>query len=488
VRPGRLVPVLAAAVATLAAGCVPFFVSIAAWPEIVTPAWFVAQGWPLYERIFFPHTPLLILVTALGGRLFGFGAPLLRALVAIPMAAAAALVVLGSRPGRSSGVFSGLLVGVPLVILWTVYTEGPALWPEPFLAPAFLGAALLLERFERSGHRRMLAGGALLLGASVLVKQTSAWAGIAALAWLLLRSRRRSVETVGLFAAGLAVPFGLFAVGWGLARRTAAHLTWTLIVPLFTPLASEIAAPPGPADFHEAFVLFLAIPALALADCALAGRRARSPAGWIALGCLGMAWPRWGLLHLAGAVGLAALLSSRAVVILAVAARRFGRKGLSSGRRLALAGGAAALLVAGAVAVAGAGPLLLSMIGGPVFHWDDSSTARFAEAVRKRLPPGHELLVFDAPQNIYPLTRTLAPGRLYVNPSFWYCLDKDGVDARLVSALDARPGLLVLFHEPLSSASRLRETALWRFLASRTRTLERLDGTTSFRVVEPRAH
>lgn len=477
--------VVATALGAAASGLAPFVLSVSAWPEIVTPAWFVTRGVPLYEGIFFPHTPLLILLTALAGGLFGFNAPLLRCLVALPMAAAGALLVVGTRPGHRSGARFGLFLGVPLFVLWTVYTEGPALWPEPALAPLILGATLLLERFEKTGSRRALGAGALLLGTAVLVKQTSAWAGLAALAWLLLRSSRRSWPAVLLLSSGVAAPYAVFAAGWGLLGRTTAHLTWTLVLPLLSQHAPEIATRPDAADLHEALALFLAIPALGLALRALPGSRLRSPAAFLVAGCAGMAWPRWGLLHLSAAVGVVSLLLARAAPALLTAARRGRRRSLRSGGRLAFAAGAGAFLTGAAVAVAGAGPLLLDRIGGPLFHWDDRATSVLAASVRRRVPPGGELFVFDAPQNLYPLTGTRFPGGLYVNPSFWYYLNKEGLDGRLVAILAARPGLPILFHEPWASETALRRTELWRFLSTRTRVAERLDGSTSWRVVAP---
>src|SRR5207244_3982425 len=83
-------------------------------------------------------------------------------------------------------------VGVPAVLLWTVYVQGPALWPDSWMSPFVLGGALALERFERTGRVRPLTLGGLLLGLAVIVKQTSAWVSLAALVWLGLGSRRRS--------------------------------------------------------------------------------------------------------------------------------------------------------------------------------------------------------------------------------------------------------------------------------------------------------
>lgn len=459
-----------AALAALGAGALPFFVSVTAWPEIVTPAWFVTQGLALYDQILFPHTPGLILLTALAGRSFGFEAAVLRALPALSLAAAAALLVGGTRPHRVSGTgaLAGFLAGLPLLVLLCVYTDGPALWPEPFLAPFFLAGVLLLERHERTGATGLLLAAGTVFGLAILVKQTAAWPLAAAFLWLAVRSRRRRARAAAAFAAAAAAPYLAFAAGWAIAFRTLAHLRWTLVYPVFSGLSREIATPLTAAGAHETLVLALPLAAFVLAGTALGPRgRLRSPLVVVAAATAGMAWPRFGLLHLAGSIGLLALAAARGILLI----RRAGLRA----RRRARPGALAALALSGAsqavvfgVAVLGAGALLADAARGPVFFWDDSATRALAESVRARVPPGGELFVFDSHQGLYPLTRTRAPGELYVNPQFWYCLARDRGDDRLVAALAARPGLPVLFREPLADVAAVRATRTYAFLASAT--------------------
>ena len=458
-----------AALAAILAGALPFAVGTTAWPEIVTPAWFVTQGVHLYDDILFPHTPLLILATAAAGSLFGFSASVLRALPAVSLAAAAALLVAGVRPHRASraGPLAGFCVGLPLLVLLNVYTEGPALWPEPFLIPFFLGGVLLLERHERTGGPGVLAAAGLVFGVAILVKQTAAWPFLAALLWLASRSRRRSRRAAATFAAAGALPYAGFALSWALAFRTLGHLRWTLIYPVFSGHAREIATPVTSADVHEALVLALPIAALLLGGAARGpSARLRSPLVAVALATSGMAWPRFGLLHLAGATGLLALASCRGLLFLRAGARNARRVSRTALGALALSGAAQSVVLG--VAGLGAGPLLVDAVGGPVFFWDDSATRALAESVRARVPAGGELLLFETRQTLYPLTGTRAPGGFYVNPGFWYYLKRDGADERLVAALQAKPGLPILFREPLADAEAVRATRVYRFLASST--------------------
>ena len=366
-----------------------------------------------------------------------------------------------------AGVLTGFCVGLPLLVLLCVYTEGPALWPEPFLAPFFLAGVLLLERHERTGGARPLLGAGLVFGLAILVKQTAAWPFAAALLWLALRSRRGSLRVAAAFTAAGTLPYAVFALAWALAFRTIAHLRWTLIYPVFSGHAKEIAAPPSSADVHEALVLALPLAALLLAGRAGRAARLRSPLSLVALATTGMAWPRFGLLHLAGAAGLVVLASCRATLFL----RAIARRARALRRRTALVAAAlsfCALAIVLGVAVFGAGPLFVDAVGGPVFFWDDSTTRALAESVRARVPPGGEVLVFGAHQTLYPLTGTRAPGNFYVNPVFWYYLRRDHADERLVAALAARPGLPVLFHEPLADAEAVHATRTYSFLLDDT--------------------
>jgi hypothetical protein len=153
---------------------------------------------------------------------------------------------------------------------------------------------------------------------------------------------------------------------------------------------------------------------------------------------------------------------------------------------MAPAGAAAGLVVTLGVAALGAGPLLIDRLGGPLFYWDDSVTRAETASVRARVPRGGELFVFGARQTLYPLTRTRTPGGLYVNPFFWYCLNRDGGDERLVAALRARPGLPVLFRAPSPGEEQVRATRVFAFLRASTEPDGPGPGDTTWRrVVRP---
>jgi len=471
----------------IVAGAVPFLFAITAWPEVVTPSYLIARGLRLYDDIKFPHTPLLTLSVAAGSRFAGFGEGLLRGHVALTMAFTAALLVLGVRPHRRRGFTAGafgLFAGVPLYVLLVSYTEGPALWYEPAIAPVLLGATLLLERFEIEGHASALAAAGLLLGAAVLVKQTSAWAPAAALLWLLVRSRRRNARSTLVLTASIAAPYAVFALIWAVLYRTKAHVFWTLVVPLFHPFAKEIAVRPDAAALHESIVLFFPIAAFALLRRALPARALRSPLPWVALGGFGTAWPRFGLLHFAASIGILTVLLARSALVLSVVLRRWARQGTAGRGLVPAALGTAFLLVPAGVLTLGAGPLLLDRFHGPVFFWNDATTRSSVEVLRKRVRPGGEVFVYEAPhETLYPLLRAMPPGRFYVDPVFWYCLDKDGADETVVTNLKARPGLIVLYREPTEDAVEVRRTAIYRFLASSTDIVEKVDARTSVRKV-----
>ncbi len=469
-KPSR-VAASCAVLAALLAGALPFAVRTIAWPEIVTPAWFVTQGFRLYDGILFPHAPLLILLTAAAGALFGFSAAVLRAIPALALALTGVFLVLGAKPHGASrrGPIVGLFLGAPLIVLLAVYAEGPALWPEPFLAPFLLAGVLLLERAERTGRARDFAAAGLVFGTAILVKQTSAWAALAAGLWILFRSRRRGSRAALLFAAAAALPYVAFLLTWALAFRTLAHVRWTLVYPVFSGMSREIATPLMAANVHESLEVFVPFAAITLAGATLpTGVSRRTPLVGVAIGAIGMAWPRPGLLHLSAVTGLAALAAVRTALALPAVFRRLHRVRSPRGRVLAPAASAALLAVFLGVAILGAGPLLLDRLGRSLYYWDDAVTRAEAASVRAHVPAGGELLVFGGRQTLYPITGTRAPGGLYVNPSFWYCLNRDDGDERLVAALRARPGLPVLFRAPSPADEHVRATRVFSFLETGT--------------------
>ncbi len=487
IRSRNLRYIILVAAGAVAAGLPAFFLFFAVWPEVVVPAYFASRGGLLYETIFFPHTPLLILGLAAAGKMFGFSALVIRAVAAASLAASGVLLVLGVRPIRKgvSGPLAGLLIGVPIFVLWNVYMEGPTIWPEPFMAPFLLGALLSLENFLKTGRNRPLVAAGLLVGAAILTKQTAAFTIPPVLVWLvLILPFRRSFRAATIFLASAALPYLAFVLVWGAIFRTASHVRWTFVVPVLSGFAGDIGARITGKDLLESLATFLIFPSLMLVAGSLPGSRAwRSPALWVAIGVYGMTWPRWGLLHLAGATGIVALTAARAAIVSVAAFRRWRRR--SAGRRklVSFAVGEALLLIHVAVAVLAGGALALRGLGGPAFLWDDPATAAVAEKVRARVGGGRFLNVYIAYENLYPLIGASTPDGSYVNPSLWYLLSRENVGERLVSGLSRHPGLLVLFREPRAPEQPLRETSLYRFLMEHTDVVGEIEPGTVWRVV-----
>ena len=472
----------------LGAGAPAFFEFFRVWPEIAAPAYFVSRGWQLYENVLFPHTPLLILLTAALGKVFGFSSLLFRGIAGLSMAVCGALIVCGVRRNSHSGSahVAGLIVGVPLYVLWTIYADGPTLWPEPFIAPFLVAAALALERFEGTGQKSWIIGAGFLLGLAVLLKQTAAWVVIAGVLWVAIGSRRRSPSALLTLAAASALPYLAFVAFWALAFGTMSHVRWTLVVPLFSGLAREIRTGISPDDLHEALAMFAIVPAAFLLTRALPAESAlRSPIALLALGVGGMAWPRPGLLHLSAACGLVSLLAARSVLTIWDVLRTWSRR---SGALLELGSfalGSALTATHLGVALLGGGSFALDGLGGPAYYWSDPATAEVTAEARSRLAAGEAFLNFSrAHENLYALTGTTIPGATYANSTFWYVLNKYGTERRILSALSGQPGTLVLFSEPSDDdADIVRRSELYRFLIRRTEIVGKAGGGAVWRRV-----
>lgn len=477
------VSALAPAFAAIAAFASAFLLEVTAWPEMVAAAWHVAHGWTLYERVIEPYTPGLILLTAGAGRLVGFSPALFRVLAGLPLALCAFLAVSSVRSPRERLIRA--LLAPLLLALWAVYFEGPALWPDPFLAPLLLAAGLTLRSWSLTFENRFLYRAGLLFGLAILFKQTSAWALLAATLWCLASGRRDSVATSARLFLTACAPYAAFAAAWAFAGRTFAHLRWTLFIPLHGH-AAEFGNAPDAQDLAEVIGPALVLPALALLARTLPRRPRTSPLAWIAVGAAFMAFPRWGLLHLSGATGLLVVLSLESIRALRITVAHANR--LRSRRRLLLAAGGAGLLLSHlGLALFGAGALASDALGKGVRYWDDSQLNLMSAEVSRRVPPGGSFLnYFAAGDNLYPRTGTYAPGGLYVNTMFWFFLNKDDLDARMVDALVQPPETLVLFAEPKEEwAAPARKTRLYRFINGQTDVVSRVDGETVWRVVRP---
>lgn len=484
-RPAAPRRLLAPAACGLAAGSVAFLCTVVAWPEMVVPAWMVSRGAVLYRDAIEPYTPALILLTASAGKLAGFHAGLFRALSAVPPAACAFLLVRAvprslPRPFRAALA----LASTALVVLWSVYFGGPELWPDVFVAPFVLAATLVLSRVARTAAASRLRAAGLLLGSAILVKQTSAWVLLGAVVWAVVAGGRERWRRATSLAAWGSLPYLVFAVAWAALFRTGEHLYWTLWLPV-SGHAAEIGSSTDLADLLEAVAPAMAFPAAGLLARAARGRGHRArPLPFLGFAVAGMAWPRWGLLHLAGSLGV--------VVLATLVAFRGGRAFLARGRRrspsrsaLAAAGvGAAFLACHVAVAGLGAGPLLAAELGGPVRYWDDARVREMARRAEAAAGPGGSFLNFGATyDNVYVRAATPPPCGLYVNVAFWFFLDKRGLDRRLTECVAAQPGLPVLFAEPEDPGGRLRRTAIHGLVRSRTEEVERLDERTTLRRV-----
>ena len=457
----------AAALASLAS-----FVGFVAWPELTASAYFLAHGWRLYDQVIEMYTPLLVGLVAGAGAVSGFDTPAFRSVLGAGLFVQGAILGLGVLRGRPTpSRVAAFGAGLAAVAVWTAYFDGYALYPDPFLAPFALGAVLLLERFDRTGRRRWLAWGGLVLGVGILVKQTFAWAAVGAALWLVFSARRRRSSAVVTLAGTVAAPYLAFAVLWGTVFGTSAHLRWTLLIP-FTHHAPDMGTAPDPADLTESVAPFLGLAALALLSPRRRPGAPSSPLFWIAVGTAGMAFPRWGLLHLSATTGVLALALARAVrtgLLVARRGRRYGR-GWRQAAALGTAGGLLATHVA--VGAAGGGNELLHQARSGVRYWDEPELRACAAEAARHLGPAREFFSYYATwDNVYVLARGFPPDALYVNPGPVFFLEADGLEDRLVAALAARPGLPVLYREPAGTELRwtARTVKLREFLAVRTR-------------------
>jgi len=436
----------------------PLFQTVFVWPEIVVPAYFISKGAILYRDVFFAHTPLFILLVSAAGRVLGWNGGLFRAIACFSLLMSGVAIAAGSR-GRAPWV---PVLGLIFLICWAPTFGIFAVWPDVVLGALALTAGLLLERDETFHRAGTFVGAAAVLGTAILIKQTAAWLAIGPLVRFVIRREKKT--RIATFLAIVAIPYALFGLGWWLVFRTTSHIAWTLIDPLFSSVAADTRKAFPPSEIVPALAPFLFL-AAATFWRRIAGESPLSPVGWIALSAVGMAWPRSDLLHLTAALPSLALLGARSAED-AMA----GRAGPGvPGEKLLRFGGWATSGVSAVLALASMLVLLKGPWSGPLYFWDDPSTAGIAREVRKRVPPGGRVFLFDlqGADNVYVIDSVLTPDSRYVNTNFWYYLRRHDVDRKTVSALRGFRGW-ILYREPGAGEIEIRATELYRFLTHGT--------------------
>jgi hypothetical protein len=272
---------------------------------------------------------------------------------------------------------------------------------------------------------------------------------------MVTTGNRRSLPA---FIAWASAPYAFFAVAWGAIFRTTSHIYWTLIVPL-SGHSGEIVAWRSETLVKGA-AMFAIVPIYLFLT-----RRWQSPLPWLAVAALGMAWPRIDIQHMSAALAILAVLTARSAEALT--------------RRNAPAFALAVVIALGAA-------LLTNWrLGAGVYYWQDRASLYYAEQVRRHVPPGGAFLNYNTQyETLYAITGTDTPLTTYVNPRFWYYLNKRGLGERFCRELASRHGTPVLFSwlDTRSDDVRIAGTCVYRILF-RARVAEQINPATSWRVI-----
>jgi hypothetical protein len=354
--------------------------------------------------------------------LFGAGS---FALVFLNLAASVAEVALARLVAREFLDDGGAWLAAVLVALLPVHVfYATEAHPDLPLAALTTLSALLFLRARKSDALGLYLASGLALGAGHLVKET-AFFGLAALAALGGRPRRRSLTVLAGFAAVVVLEMVFFwsAAGDPLHRLRGSGAQQAQIMtsefylrtaPTFRRLVADVPAMffwPGNANF----TYFSLLPLLALGGAVEAWRRRdvplRGPAGWaLGLAALLTFWPVTLLPYRPAMVAFPRIFLVAAVPLAILAASLLRRIPF---RAAAPAFGASALLALGAALV---------------LHGDgrrESAGARIAHAATRDLPvvsdprtieflrlydgyrPGRELRFWDAPAPAAPHYRVV---------------------------------------------------------------------------------
>ncbi|HEX9150277.1 MAG TPA: hypothetical protein VF958_14060 [Thermoanaerobaculia bacterium] len=385
---------------------------VTAWPEVTTPAYLWSRGMLLYRDIKFQHGPGTIGTLALAFLAFGARTWVVRA-YAIVWPLLAHVCVL--RFTRSFSLAERAL-GSAFFLTLFFSLDGHAVWPTVVMAAVSLPTAAALSR-----NQAFRAG--LLIGLSILFKQTAAYVLLFASIGLALERRWRSAAVVALVSC---IPYWAAAAVFGLLGAGPEMLRWTLEVPLTIRPAFVTARPSA---FDASVLVFAFLPTVTEALLERPGEyEVRSR--WLLLVAIGFAaicYPRFTLSQ-----------TVAAIPCLAVGAARFLRRRAP----LPIFRRAAYVLVIALIV----GRLLVLASGGDfdgkVLYWNhEPSLDALAERLR-RFPPDTPLFspLWD---NVLPRAGLIPPGRLYVNPWFDWFFPVDDVGRRIQEAIRRRGALVV---------------------------------------------
>lgn len=268
----------------------------AAWPEVTTTGYLWSRGLMMYRDIKFQHTPGFMGLLALAFLMFGPGTAVIRLFSTAPPLIAHVLLL---RETRDFPRAVRALASAFFLVCFFV-SDGNAVWPTVVMAALALPIASLLSR------RRMVAAG-LLIGATILLKQTAAYLLFLAFAVLMARRKRRDA---GILLLSGCAPYWTILGVFALFGSAGDMLRWTIGVPfMIRPDLSYVF----PGAVTLAMVLAAFVPLAIEAVLEKPGEYETS-AGWlltVATGLALIAFPRFDMLQTVGAVPCLAVGAAR---------------------------------------------------------------------------------------------------------------------------------------------------------------------------------
>jgi hypothetical protein len=447
---GRLLPLLLAVVGTGAQVWLQQHAQSLVFAEMLLEPWLVLQGLVPYRDFFQHHTPLVTYVIAAVFALSEATAAVVVALHVALVAALTALVILagarlgGWRPALASGLVY-LLLQVPL--------DGATPWLEPYVAAGLLPLMFLLGPSGVPHSVRTAAAAGVLIGLSILLKQTAVVALVAvglcgALAvWERRLAPRPATIRLLALGCGALLPLGL-ALAWFAGREALGPFLYQ--TGLYNARYVREASQPPTLHDLPTLALMLSLPACALVATLLGRAGQREPpallAPLLALTGLVTQFPRFADYHYQQALPFTAL--SAGVLLVAVIPLP-SRSGAPGSPVRALLGGLALVQVM-AVGLVGL-PQMLQMLARPAQEKvvEEPIEGELIAWVQARAEPGEPILVVGD-SRLHIATDTLPASRLlYVFP---WTYDR----SMLLEDIErSRPRIAVVFDGALEDASAL---------------------------------
>lgn len=397
-----------------------FFTQFTAWPEMLTYPYLLNNGFVLYRDLIVQYTPLMIWFLQIVERLFGYSTQTLIILTwALFLINISLIFILSKKIWH--GV-KGAILSVFIFSLWFVYFEGNGFWFELFQTPFILLAFYFLycHFFNKSKNDLILGG--FFLSLSFFIKQSAFWIILIIFGWIIFNNfKKNNLQKITNDLITILAPFILLFISTVVVAFYGGYLkeyiNWAYVFTFLQfPFSKGFQVYPNITQLIKLLVPLVFLLPILLAI--LKRERKATFAGLFLLAAFMAAFPRWGLFHLMPFLAVGALVAPPYI--------RVGKKLI-----------AAILIIWVIVIIRQDARVWLKPT-----RFFEPEILKLAEKIKEN---GYEdFFIFNGPDQLYVLTKTVPKVRPYVQNFAWF-MESDGMQQQVASSLNNTNPQFIVF-------------------------------------------